>query len=108
MEHEILAEHKGQYCPQRIVKCDYCEFPLPAVNLLKHQVVIYCAFKMKLQLAVLKFLINIYIYIRKYVGTGPSCVTYVADMLDLWKELTMKADAMVFQTFLQNHLGNKN
>lgn len=37
MEREILAVHKGENCPQRIVTCEYCEFPLPAVDLYKHQ-----------------------------------------------------------------------
>ncbi|KAL9446977.1 hypothetical protein AB3S75_011955 [Citrus x aurantiifolia] len=37
MEREILAIHKGENCPQRIVTCDFCEFPLPAVDLAEHQ-----------------------------------------------------------------------
>lgn len=40
MEREILAIHKGENCPQRIVTCDFCEFPLPAVDLAEHQVAI--------------------------------------------------------------------
>lgn len=40
MEREILAIHKGEKCPQRIVTCDFCEFPLPAVDLAEHQVAI--------------------------------------------------------------------
>ncbi|KAF9611870.1 hypothetical protein IFM89_036653 [Coptis chinensis] len=38
MEREILAVHKGENCPQRIVTCEFCEFPLPAVDLSEHQV----------------------------------------------------------------------
>jgi hypothetical protein len=38
MEREILAVHKGENCPQRIVTCEFCEFPLPAVDLAEHQV----------------------------------------------------------------------
>lgn len=38
MEREILAIHKGENCPQRIVTCEFCEFPLPAVDLAEHQV----------------------------------------------------------------------
>ncbi|CAN4115173.1 unnamed protein product [Withania somnifera] len=34
---EVLAIHKGENCPQRIVTCEYCEFPLPAIDLNKHQ-----------------------------------------------------------------------
>ncbi|XP_052189302.1 uncharacterized protein LOC127799366 [Diospyros lotus] len=37
MEREVLAVHKGENCPQRIVTCDYCEFPLPAIDLFEHQ-----------------------------------------------------------------------
>ncbi|EXC01183.1 hypothetical protein L484_025561 [Morus notabilis] len=37
MEREILAIHKGENCPQRIVTCDFCEFPLPAIDLAEHQ-----------------------------------------------------------------------
>lgn len=38
MEREILAIHKGENCPQRIVTCEFCEFPLPAIDLAEHQV----------------------------------------------------------------------
>uniref|UniRef100_A0A2P2KYB7 XIAP-associated factor 1 n=1 Tax=Rhizophora mucronata TaxID=61149 RepID=A0A2P2KYB7_RHIMU len=37
MDREILAIHKGENCPQRIVTCEFCEFPLPAVDLAEHQ-----------------------------------------------------------------------
>ncbi|KAK9097021.1 hypothetical protein Sjap_022518 [Stephania japonica] len=37
IDREILAVHKGENCPQRIATCEYCEFPLPAVDLFKHQ-----------------------------------------------------------------------
>ncbi|KAL3617844.1 hypothetical protein CASFOL_038165 [Castilleja foliolosa] len=37
MDRDILDVHKGENCPQRIVTCDYCEFPLPAIDLLEHQ-----------------------------------------------------------------------
>ncbi|KAJ0026266.1 hypothetical protein Pint_08526 [Pistacia integerrima] len=37
MEREILAMHKGENCPQRIVTCEFCEFPLPAIDLAEHQ-----------------------------------------------------------------------
>ncbi|KAJ8541274.1 hypothetical protein K7X08_002090 [Anisodus acutangulus] len=37
MQREILAVHKGENCPKRIVTCDYCEFPLPAIDLFDHQ-----------------------------------------------------------------------
>ncbi|KAI8012965.1 TRAF-type zinc finger domain-containing protein 1 [Camellia lanceoleosa] len=37
MEREILPVHRGENCPQRIVTCEYCEFPLPAIHLFEHQ-----------------------------------------------------------------------
>ncbi|XP_025884548.1 uncharacterized protein [Solanum lycopersicum] len=37
MEREVLAVHKGENCPQRLVACEYCEFPLPATDLFTHQ-----------------------------------------------------------------------
>ncbi|KAK6940271.1 hypothetical protein RJ641_029802 [Dillenia turbinata] len=37
MDRESLDSHKGENCPQRIVTCEYCEFPLPAVDLFEHQ-----------------------------------------------------------------------
>ncbi|KAL3321954.1 hypothetical protein AABB24_039531 [Solanum stoloniferum] len=37
MEREALAVHKGENCPQRLVACEYCEFPLPAIDLFTHQ-----------------------------------------------------------------------
>lgn len=37
MEREVLDVHKGANCPRRIVTCEYCEFPLPAVDLFEHQ-----------------------------------------------------------------------
>eukprot|EP00268_Persea_americana_P066839 TRINITY_DN9141_c0_g1_i8.p1 TRINITY_DN9141_c0_g1~~TRINITY_DN9141_c0_g1_i8.p1 ORF type:complete len:105 (+),score=7.90 TRINITY_DN9141_c0_g1_i8:376-690(+) len=37
IELEVLALHKRENCPQRIVTCEYCDFLLPAVDLSKHQ-----------------------------------------------------------------------
>lgn len=37
MDRETLDVHKGENCPQRIVTCEYCEFPLPAIDLFEHQ-----------------------------------------------------------------------
>ncbi|CAN0921892.1 XIAP-associated factor 1 [Linum grandiflorum] len=37
MEPDMLAVHKGENCPQRIVTCEFCEFPLPAIDLAEHQ-----------------------------------------------------------------------
>lgn len=40
VERAELTFHKEEKCSQRIVICEYCEFPLPAVDLLRHQVLI--------------------------------------------------------------------
>ncbi|XP_047308633.1 XIAP-associated factor 1-like [Impatiens glandulifera] len=37
IEREILDVHEGENCPRRIVTCEYCEFPLPAIDLIEHQ-----------------------------------------------------------------------
>ncbi|XP_073099554.1 uncharacterized protein [Elaeis guineensis] len=37
VEREVWSLHKGEQCPLRIVTCEFCEFPLPAVDLSKHQ-----------------------------------------------------------------------
>ncbi|MBA0838596.1 hypothetical protein Goarm_004404, partial [Gossypium armourianum] len=37
MERGNLDIHKGESCPQRIVNCEFCEFPLPAIDLAEHQ-----------------------------------------------------------------------
>ncbi|KAF7817057.1 XIAP-associated factor 1-like [Senna tora] len=37
MDRDVLDIHKGESCPQRIVTCEFCEFPLPAVDLAEHQ-----------------------------------------------------------------------
>lgn len=37
VQREVFDIHKDERCPQRIVTCEYCEFPLPAVDLSKHQ-----------------------------------------------------------------------
>ncbi|KAK4274203.1 hypothetical protein QN277_017465 [Acacia crassicarpa] len=37
MERDMIEIHKGESCPQRVVTCEFCEFPLPAVDLAEHQ-----------------------------------------------------------------------
>ncbi|CAJ2652242.1 TRAF-type zinc finger domain-containing protein 1-like [Trifolium pratense] len=37
IDRDIIDIHKGENCPKRIVTCDFCEFPLPAVDLAEHQ-----------------------------------------------------------------------
>lgn len=39
MDREVLDVHNGEICPQRIVTCEYCEFPLPSVDLYEHKAV---------------------------------------------------------------------
>lgn len=66
MEREILAIHKGENCPQRIVTCEFCEFPLPAVDLAEHQEV--CGNRTELCL-----LCNKYIRLRERYNHEISC-----------------------------------
>ena len=49
MQRESLAVHKGENCPQRIATCEFCEFPLPAIDLYEHQVGIFSDFKSEIQ-----------------------------------------------------------
>ncbi|KAK8968881.1 hypothetical protein KSP40_PGU021257 [Platanthera guangdongensis] len=37
IEREYWSLHQGEKCPKRIVTCDFCDFPLPATDLLEHQ-----------------------------------------------------------------------
>ncbi|KAK9983144.1 hypothetical protein SO802_032669 [Lithocarpus litseifolius] len=66
MEREILAIHKGENCPQRIVTCEFCEFPLPAVDLAEHQEV--CGNRTELCI-----LCNKYIRLRERYNHEISC-----------------------------------
>lgn len=66
MEREILAIHKGENCPQRIVTCEFCEFPLPAVDLAEHQEV--CGNRTELC-----HLCNKYIRLRERYNHESSC-----------------------------------
>lgn len=63
MDREVLAVHKGENCPQRIVTCEYCEFPLPAVDLFEHQVPTLNAFKMKLLVKIFQFKFSICLFL---------------------------------------------
>ena len=40
VDRDIIDIHTGENCPKRIVTCDFCEFPLPAIDLAEHQVVL--------------------------------------------------------------------
>ncbi|KAL0884680.1 hypothetical protein Bca101_008661 [Brassica carinata] len=37
IEREVFDSHIGETCPKRTVTCEFCEFPLPAVDLAEHQ-----------------------------------------------------------------------
>ncbi|KAL3504974.1 hypothetical protein ACH5RR_034815 [Cinchona calisaya] len=71
MQPEVLAIHKGENCPQRIVTCEFCEFPLPAIDLLEHQEV--CGNRTELC-----YLCNRYVRLRERHGHESRC-TGVAD-----------------------------
>ncbi|KAF1893800.1 hypothetical protein Lal_00002332 [Lupinus albus] len=66
MERDILDIHKGENCPQRIVTCEFCEFPLPAIDLAKHQDV--CGNRTELC-----HVCNKYVRLRETYSHGDSC-----------------------------------
>ncbi|KAL8252802.1 hypothetical protein R6Q59_036495 [Mikania micrantha] len=66
MEPEILAVHELEKCPQRIMTCDYCEFPLPAIDLFEHQDV--CGNRTEIC-----HLCNRYIRLREKVAHDVTC-----------------------------------
>ncbi|KAM0018283.1 putative Zinc finger, RING/FYVE/PHD-type [Helianthus debilis subsp. tardiflorus] len=66
MTPEFLGVHKGEKCPKRIVTCDYCEFPLPAIDLFEHQEV--CGNRTELC-----HLCNKYIRLRERAGHEVTC-----------------------------------
>ncbi|WCJ35663.1 TRAF-type zinc finger-related [Euphorbia peplus] len=70
MGREVLATHKGENCPQRIVTCEYCEFPLPAIDLAEHQEV--CGNRTELCLSC-----NKYVRLREF--TSHQCFRLSAD-----------------------------
>lgn len=105
MEREVLAVHKDESCPQRIVACEYCEFPLPAIDLFIHQVITidYLWFGFLFYLYVfwlndwttLSCCYNILIrFTRMYAGIEQNSAIYVADILGSVKEMSMRVDAM--------------
>ncbi|KAF7830042.1 XIAP-associated factor 1-like [Senna tora] len=66
MDRDILDFHKGENCPQRIVTCDFCEFPLPAIDLAEHQEV--CGNRTELC-----HLCNKYVRLRERYNHEASC-----------------------------------
>lgn len=106
IEREIFDSHKGEICPKRIVTCEFCEFPLPAVDLAEHQVfALTCTH-------ILPFLSNQMIFwsahfsnIRKCVATGQNSVINATAMLDWEKDITMKPNALALCLTMLNHPG---
>ncbi|CAA0843327.1 TRAF-type zinc finger-related [Striga hermonthica] len=70
MDRGILDVHKGENCPQRIVTCEFCEFPLPAIDLLEHQEV--CGNRTELC-----HLCHKYIRLRERHNHESSCTGFV-------------------------------
>ncbi|KAI9106581.1 hypothetical protein K1719_022109 [Acacia pycnantha] len=66
MDRDILDVHKGENCPQRIVTCEFCEFPLPAIDLAEHQEV--CGNRTELC-----HLCNKYVRLRERYNHEASC-----------------------------------
>ncbi|GJR14294.1 XIAP-associated factor 1-like protein [Tanacetum coccineum] len=84
MEPEKLAVHRGEKCPQRMATCDYCEFPLPAVDLSVHQE--SCGNRTELC-----NLCNRYIRLREKVAHDVSC-DGVADTIPAASRATREAE----------------
>lgn len=84
MEPEKLAVHKGEKCPQRMATCDYCEFPLPAVDLSVHQE--SCGNRTELC-----NLCNRYIRLREKVAHDVSC-DGVTDTIPATSRATREAE----------------
>ncbi|XP_076894418.1 uncharacterized protein LOC143546693 isoform X1 [Bidens hawaiensis] len=66
MEPEILTAHQREKCPQRIVTCDYCDFPLHAVDLHEHQDI--CGNRTELC-----HICNRYIRLREIIAHEATC-----------------------------------
>ncbi|RYR47426.1 hypothetical protein Ahy_A07g033354 isoform B [Arachis hypogaea] len=66
MDRDVLDIHRGENCPQRIVTCDFCEFPLPAIDLAEHQEV--CGNRTELC-----HLCNKYVRLRERYNHDSSC-----------------------------------
>ncbi|ESW13284.1 hypothetical protein PHAVU_008G183600 [Phaseolus vulgaris] len=72
MERDILDIHKGENCPQRIVTCEFCEFPLPAIDLAEHQEV--CGNRTELC-----HLCNKYVRLRERFSHEARCTGIIQD-----------------------------
>ncbi|CAI8585794.1 unnamed protein product [Vicia faba] len=73
MDRDIINIHEGEKCPKRIVTCDFCEFPLPAVDLAEHQEV--CGNRTELC-----HLCNKYVRLRERCNHEASCNGIIQDI----------------------------
>lgn len=109
IEREVFDSHKGEVCPKRIVTCEFCEFPLPAVDLAEHQVfaltwthTLPFLFKQRI------FWAARFSNIRKYVATVQSSVINATAMSDWEKDITMKPNALELCSTMSNHPGTSS
>lgn len=106
IEREIFDSHKGEICPKRIVTCEFCEFPLPAVDLAEHQVFALTCKHVLPCLSIQRIFWSAWFWnIRKYVATGRNSVINATAMLDWEKDITMKPNALVLCSTMSNHPG---
>ncbi|XP_051116516.1 uncharacterized protein LOC127241482 isoform X2 [Andrographis paniculata] len=75
MDRDILDVPKGENCPQRIVTCEYCEFPLPAIDLLEHQEVCWNRTE-------LCHMCHKYVRFRECYGHESRCSSVVNDVAE--------------------------
>ncbi|KAL4284096.1 hypothetical protein GQ457_16G016310 [Hibiscus cannabinus] len=75
MERGNLDIHKGENCPQRIVTCEFCEFPLPAIDLAEHQEV--CGNRTEMC-----YLCNRYIRLRERYNHETRCTGIAENNLE--------------------------
>ena len=96
MQREILAVHKGENCPQRIVTFKYCEFPLPAMDLFEHQVITVS--DSRCEIYIICFLSSV-CNLRKYVATEQNFAFCATQIIECAKDMAMlKAGVMMSQT----------
>ncbi|KAK8708263.1 hypothetical protein V6N13_059307 [Hibiscus sabdariffa] len=75
IERGDLDIHKCENCPQRIVTCEFCEFPLPAIDLPEHQEV--CGNRTEMC-----SLCNRYIRLRERYNHGTRCTGIAENNLE--------------------------
>ncbi|KAK9758370.1 hypothetical protein RND81_01G225400 [Saponaria officinalis] len=102
MERDILDVHKGESCPQRIDTCEFCEFPLPAIDLIEHQEV--CGNRTELC-----HRCNIYIRLRDHYVHETTCNDVAEGIVNSSRDRRPAAERRAgperraAPTFLQKH-----